>query len=152
MKTNTEEWLRFNLGSTGGLTGTDWKALHAAVAIVELYAYDGSADVLPAFRAVVMRMQETTREYAYHAIAMVLDWHNRPQIWAQAGLPAIAKPMRCKAEPAIVAESNNDERLANLLRGPRVGKDGRILGGTYDGMTPDEVIRQRDSYRRIVGE
>lgn len=93
-----EEWFAFNLG-TGALTGTDWKALRAVTAILELYAYDGHPSLLPAFRAVVLRMQDTTREYAYHAIAMVLDWHNRAQLWAQAELPPILKPMKCKAEP-----------------------------------------------------
>lgn len=102
MKTNLEDWMGFNLGSTGALTGTDWRALRAAVAIIELYAYDGSADVLPAFRAVVLRMQETTREYAYHAIAMVIDWKDRQILWDRAELPPIAFPLVCKAEPVCV--------------------------------------------------
>lgn len=100
MKTDLADWLQFNCGSTGALTGTDWRALRAAVAIIELYAYDGSPAVLPAFGAVVMRMQESTREYAYHAIAMVLDWPDRAKLWAQAELPPISRPWRCKAEPA----------------------------------------------------
>jgi hypothetical protein len=92
------EWFSFNLG-TAALTGTDWKALRAAAAILELYAYDSSPTLLPSFRAVVLRMQETTREYAYHAIAMVFDWHDRDRIWSQADLPPITNPRRCKAEP-----------------------------------------------------
>lgn len=93
-----KDWFEFNIG-TGALTGTDWKALRAAAFILELYAYDRAPGVLVAFREVTMRMQPKTREYAYHAIAMILDWGDRPQIWAQAGLPEIASPMKCKAEP-----------------------------------------------------
>lgn len=106
MAKNTElqGWLSFNLGSTAPLTGTDWKALRAAVAIIELHAYEANPSTLHAFRIVVGRMQETTREYAYHAIAMVLDWHDRARIWAKAELPEIKKPMRCKAEPRAAVE------------------------------------------------
>ena len=46
----------------------------------------------------------------------------------------------------------DDHRLQALLRGPRLDTEGKIIAGTYDGMTPDEVMRQRDSYRRMVGE
>jgi len=95
------DWFSFNLGSTGALTGTDWKALRAAVAILELYAYDASPTLLPAFRAVALRMQETTREFAYHAIAMVFDWGDRDRIWEQAELPFISSPNKCKAEPKV---------------------------------------------------
>jgi hypothetical protein len=100
MSLNIVDWLQFNLGSTAPLTGTDHRALRAAVAILELYAYDGDASLLTnAFGAVVRRMQPTTREYAYHTIAAVLDWNDRARIWAEAGLTPIAKPWRCEAEP-----------------------------------------------------
>lgn len=99
MSTDIDDWMSANLGGLGALTGTDWRALRAAVDILELYAYDGSSTLLPAFRAVVLRMQETTRQFAYHAIAMVLEWHDRERLWALAELPAIAKPWKCKHEP-----------------------------------------------------
>ena len=55
------EWLRSNLGPRclAPLTGTDSKALAAAVQIVELYAYQSRAEVLEAFGLVVMQMQES---------------------------------------------------------------------------------------------
>ena len=53
---------------------------------------------------------------------------------------------------AAQAAMDQEQRLVNLLRGPKVGADGKIVGGTYDGMTPAEVLAQRDSYNRIVGE
>lgn len=96
-------WLHDNLGrdALAPLTGTDTRALRAAVEIIELYSYDRHSFVLAAFRLVVERMQPHTRWLAYHAIAMVMDWGDRREIWDAAGLdftPVIGKP-RCQAEP-----------------------------------------------------
>ena len=81
-------WLRLNLGvgALGALTGTDAKALTAAVHIMELYAYAGDESLLDAFRVVVLQMQPTTREFAYHTIAQVLNWSDRARLWSLAGL------------------------------------------------------------------
>lgn len=72
-------WLRANLGkkSLAPLTGTDARALQAAVQIMEHYAYDNSPSVLVAFRLVVLRMQPKCYLFAYHAIAHVMDWSDR---------------------------------------------------------------------------
>lgn len=95
------KWLRGNLGPRclAPLTSTDTRALTAAVAIVDLYSYDiyGDEDGLAAFRTVVLRMQPSTRHFAYHAIAMVLDWHDRNKLWNLAGLPPM-QVGRCKHE------------------------------------------------------
>lgn len=100
------DWLGFNLGTTAPLTGTDYRALVAAVAILELYSYTSNERLLVhAFYAVALTMQPTTREYAYHAIAAVLDWQDRAKIWRVAGLPAIENPMRCRAEPQKAVSS-----------------------------------------------
>ncbi len=82
-------FLKGNLGRSalGALTGTDWKALAAAVHLLRLYAYNGHAAVLDAFRLTVLEMQPSTRQFAYHAIAYVSEWHNRAEWWARAGLP-----------------------------------------------------------------
>ncbi len=92
-------WLKDNLGAhcLGVLTGTDAKALAAAVQIIELYAYDQSDDAVQAFALVVGRMQSTSQPLAYHAIAHVLDWPDRPRLWREAGLPVFS-PSRCKHE------------------------------------------------------
>jgi hypothetical protein len=94
-------WLRGNLGRSalGALTGTDDKALSAAVHILRLYAYNGHASALEAFRLVVLEMQPTTRELAYHAIAYVSEWHFRPNWWYVAGLPPLDRVSVCAAEP-----------------------------------------------------
>lgn len=42
--------------------------------------------------------------------------------------------------------------IDRLLRGPDLDDAGRIVGGTYDGMTPEDVLRQRDQYNRLCGE
>jgi hypothetical protein len=93
-------WLRANLGPAclAPLTTTDFKALRAAVEILELYAYDRNPAVLEAFRLVVLRMQESSRQFAYHAIAHVLDWSERPKVWEAAGLPPLTDIRRCKHE------------------------------------------------------
>lgn len=98
---DTIKWLQANLGKgcTAPLTSTDSKALVAAVAIVELYAYDRHASLLNAFGAVVNRMQESTRHLAYHAIASVMDWDDRAKVWHAAGL-ALGDFGRCKYEYA----------------------------------------------------
>jgi hypothetical protein len=92
-------WLDANLGprALAPLTGTDAKALAAAVHIVELYSYHPEPAVLDAFLAVVFQMQETTRELAYHAIAHVMDWSDRERLWRKAGLPAF-QARRCTHE------------------------------------------------------
>jgi len=41
--------------------------------------------------------------------------------------------------------------IQQLLRGPKVDQDGKIIGGIWHGMTPDEVIADRDAFRSNVG-
>jgi hypothetical protein len=93
-------WLRSNLGPRclAPLTGTDARALRAAVQIIELYAYDDAPSVLEAFGHIVRRMQPSTQELAYHAIAHVMDWSDRSRIWVKAGLPEFG-PVQCSFEP-----------------------------------------------------
>lgn len=93
-------WLRANLGKNAlaPLTGTDARALRAAVEIISLYSYGGNDSLLEAFRAVVECMQPHTQEFAYHAIAHVMDWQNRSEIWVAAGLPKFSVS-RCAFEP-----------------------------------------------------
>lgn len=94
------DWLRENLGptSTAPLTGTDHRALAAAVAIMHLYSYHARPQVLEAFGRVVACMQHSTRHLAYHAIAYVMDWSDRARVWEAAGLPLV-NVGRCKHEP-----------------------------------------------------
>lgn len=44
------------------------------------------------------------------------------------------------------------DALAKLLRGPELDEQGRIVGGLFHGMTPAEVLAQRDAYNRLCGE
>lgn len=48
--------------------------------------------------------------------------------------------------------SEDAARVRDLVRPPKLDADGRIVGGTYHGMTPREVIEQRDRFRRACGE
>lgn len=93
-------WLKANLGarSLAPLTGTDDKALSAAVMIIGLYSYHRDDSVIQAFGLVAGKMQPSTQELAYHAIAYVLNWEDRATIWKQAGLPEITNPRRCAYE------------------------------------------------------
>lgn len=92
-------WLSSNLGarSLAGLTGTDTKALYAAVHIIELYSYDGDPSVVEAFAKVVLRMQPSSWSFAYHSVAMIMNWSDRARLWAEAGLPDI-NAGKCKYE------------------------------------------------------
>jgi hypothetical protein len=94
------KWLKFNGLSLGALTGTDSKALDAAAHILELHCYGGNGSELEAFRLVVLHMQPSTRYLAYHAIANVMDWHNREEVWERAGLPEIPRERlgRCRGD------------------------------------------------------
>lgn len=94
-------WLRANLGprALAPLTGCDARALQAAVQIIELYSYDHDDEVLQAFALVVGRMQDSTQELAYHAIAHILNWSDRYAIWHVAGLPPFENPRTCSFEP-----------------------------------------------------
>lgn len=95
-------WLRANLGkhSLGCLTGTDTRALRAAIQVIELYAYDPIRAVAQAFGVIVSRMQPETQWLAFHSIAHVLDWSDREKVWTLAGLdlPRLDTP-RCLNEP-----------------------------------------------------
>jgi len=97
-------WLRDNLGKRclAPLTGTDARALAAAVHVIDLYSYHGDKNLLPAFAAIVRCMQPTTQELAYHAIAHVMDWSNRREFWLEAGLPEF-NPRVCAFESGGVA-------------------------------------------------
>lgn len=81
-------WLVANLGRgvLAPLTGTDSRALAAAVHVVELYSYDRRPEVAEAFGLVVRRMQPSTRWLAFHAVAKVMEWETRFELWALAGL------------------------------------------------------------------
>jgi hypothetical protein len=100
-------WLKSNLGQRclAPLTGTDAKALAAAVHIIELYCYNPSAAAITAFRIVVLQMQPSTRHLAFHSIAHVMDWSDRTAIWEAAELPALNVQLRCAFEPGGSARS-----------------------------------------------
>lgn len=95
------DFLRGNLGKRclAPLTGTDARALAAAVHIVELYACDRNPDILKCFGEVVLRMQRSTRWFAYHAIAHSIEWTDRAPVWSLAGLGEPPDCPRCAFEP-----------------------------------------------------
>lgn len=95
-------WLIANLGKhcLGALTGTDAKALDAAVHLIELYSISRHEFSLHGFRYAVLTMQPSTRELAYHAIALVMDWSDRRVVWEEALLAPIPNLRRCAFEPA----------------------------------------------------
>lgn len=103
-------WLRNNLGKdcTSPLTGTDWRALAAATHVVELYSYCPNDQTARAFGDCVRQMQRSTRRLAYHAIAHVMDWSDRPTLWSRAGLESIPEAGRCSYEPG------GDQRILRL--------------------------------------
>jgi len=90
-------WLQNNLGKgcLAALTGTDARALQAAVQIAELYSVDRAKPVAAAFGLVVTRMQDHTRELAYHSIAQVMDWSDRESLWRHAVLNPIPNLRLC---------------------------------------------------------
>jgi hypothetical protein len=94
------QWLKNNLGPKclAPLTSNDAKALSAAVQIVELYAYNPAECVVNAFGSVVSCMQDHTRHLAFHAVAHVMDWGHRAELWHRAGLGDIPQT-RCNFEP-----------------------------------------------------
>ncbi len=93
-------WLKANLGkpALAPLTGTDARCLAAAVMIVEAYAYDPCPELARAYGLCVQRMQRSTRDLAFHAIAHVHDWSDRARVWKAAGLEPIAVG-KCAYEP-----------------------------------------------------
>jgi len=93
------QWLKQNLGPRclAPLTGTDSKALSAAVQIVALYAYHPAPQVAEAFGLTVMQIQQSCWPLAYHAIAHVMDWTDRGELWREAKLPSIPVGI-CKFE------------------------------------------------------
>ena len=95
------DWLGTNLGSKAlaPLTGSDTRALQAAVQIIEQFSYDRDPSVLMAFAHVVARMQWKNRELAYHAIAHPLDWSDRHRIWIASGLTPLEPRFKCSFEP-----------------------------------------------------
>ena len=96
-------WLRDNGMLLGGLTGTDFAALKAAVEIINLYSFDKQTNTVLAFGDVVRRMQPQLRYLAYHAIAHVGDWDWRERLWTEAGLDPLTSIPPCKFEPSARA-------------------------------------------------
>lgn len=90
MNPEFKKWLQANLGKRclAPLTGTDCDALCAATQIVASFRYEiyESPRALQAFATMVERMQPSTRAFAFHAIAMVMDWPDRERLWAAAEL------------------------------------------------------------------
>lgn len=96
-------WLKANLGKQclAPLTGTDARALRAAVLIVELWQQcdaEHEAECFTAFAAVVTQMQHKCWELAYHSIAHVAEWSTRLEFWMQAGLELPPTIRRCAFE------------------------------------------------------
>ena len=102
-------WLKANIGKrcTAPLTGTDARALEAAVQIMELYSYHPSDAVLSAFANVVEQMQTSTRQLAYHCIAHVMNWEDRERLWHRSGLGPLTHVSLCAAEPRSIATGNS---------------------------------------------
>lgn len=98
-------WLRANQGprSLAGLTSTDVRALLASVQIVECWSrYDtDGGEIAKAWGAIVRQMQPGMRQFAFHAVAHVLDWNDRFIMWRAAGFtePMPSPCYRCKYEP-----------------------------------------------------
>ncbi len=68
--------------------------------IIELYSYAPEESLLMAFAAVVLQMQPPCRQFAYHAIAHVMDWSNRSEIWHAAELEGEGEfSWLCAGEP-----------------------------------------------------
>lgn len=57
--------------------------------------------------------------------------------------PSEPIPDDCLPPPAVVDAA---------LRGPELDESGRIMGGTWHGMTPEEVLADRDAFNRACGE
>jgi hypothetical protein len=51
-------------------------------------------------------------------------------------------PDDCLPPPHVIDE---------LLRGPKIDADGKIIGGVWNGMTPEEVLADRDAFNRACG-
>lgn len=103
-------WLRLNLGKhcLAPLTGTDSRALAAAVHVLDLYSNGDEttrALALAAFAHCVAAMQNKpcVRWLAYHSIAYVMDWNDRDAVWRRAGLASFEHRMVCANEPAGLA-------------------------------------------------
>jgi len=95
-------WLATELGLSvlEPMTETDWRALLAAVQIVELWRDGRQPHVAQAFKLVVIEMHQHLRRLAYHAIAHVMDWSHREELWRSAGLPEVTHTYgRCRNEP-----------------------------------------------------
>jgi hypothetical protein len=45
-----------------------------------------------------------------------------------------------------------EHTIQELLRGPKIGPDGKIVGGLWDGLAPAEVLRDRDEFYRMFPE
>lgn len=75
-------------GAFAPFTGQDWKAFHAFVHLVELYAVGdtrGRTHALTAMAATIQAMQDHTRYLAKLAIPAVLDWSDEEPLWAKIG-------------------------------------------------------------------
>lgn len=97
-------WLRANLGNycLGCLTGYSGRALAAAVQTIAAYNSSDTrheGQLLSAFRAIVMTLDEPERHLVYQAIAHQMNWCDRASLWRKADCPPLVNPpARCKFE------------------------------------------------------
>lgn len=93
-------WLKANLPDRSrDLSGGEARALLAAHAVLELYAYGRSPGVLVAFGRIVREVDESKWFLFYHMIAMVMDWSDREPVWRGSGLE-FYNFGRCEYEPS----------------------------------------------------
>lgn len=93
-------WLVANKHDLAFLTGTDFKALAAVAALVELYAYTGHLSALRAAGVAVAEMQASARPLARELIAFVMDWGDRERLWPHVER-GIAEAMLARPAPAF---------------------------------------------------
>lgn len=75
---------RLRKGCLAPVTGTDYRALSAFVACLELYSFaDHPSQVLSAMRLVLGEMQPSVRWIARELIPFVREWEDRDRLWPQ---------------------------------------------------------------------
>lgn len=98
-------WLETNYGRglLAPFTGTDYRAFHAFVHVVELWAHSRRVESFAAAQALLLEMQVKNRDIAIAIVPMIADWQDEI-MWRRAmaargveGVDAVAGLRRAPA-------------------------------------------------------
>lgn len=105
------QFVRGHLGKRafGPLTGTDWRAWHAFVYLLELYGVSRDPRSVQAMKLTLLCAQASVMDIFIQTIPAMLDWSDVRALWPQIGHP--------RADPDLAALDVSERGTITRYRG-----------------------------------